>query len=35
MDGMVTSDGSSAGDIYTFGRGGVHDVGTYHASIKK
>jgi len=35
MDGVVTSDGSSAGDIYTFGPGGVHDVGTYHASIKK
>lgn len=33
MDGTMTLNGSSAGGIYTFGPGGAHDLGTYHASI--
>jgi hypothetical protein len=34
MDGMVASDGSSSGDIYTFGPGGEHNVGTYRALVR-
>lgn len=34
MDGVVTPDGSSSGDIYTFGPGGEHNVGTYRAIIR-
>lgn len=34
MDGMLTPDGSSSGNITTFGRGGRHVVGTYRANVQ-
>lgn len=34
MSGDVTSDGSSTGEIYTFGMRGGHDVATYRATVK-
>jgi hypothetical protein len=34
MDGVVSSDGASSGDVYTLGPGGEHNVGTYRAIIR-
>ena len=34
MSGDVAADGSSTGDIYTFGMSGGHDVATYRATVK-
>lgn len=34
MSGVVASNGSSTGDVYTLGLGGGRDVGTYHATVK-
>ena len=34
MGGALASDGSSTGDIYTFGMRGGHDVATYRATVK-
>ena len=34
MDGVVTPDGSSSGDVYTLGPGGKHNMGTYRAIIR-
>ena len=34
MNGVVAPDGSSTGDVYTFGPSGGHDVATYHAIVK-
>ena len=34
MDGVVSSDGSSSGDLYTFGPGGEHNMGTYRAIVR-
>ncbi len=34
MSGDVSANGSSTGEIYTFGMRGGHDVATYHATVK-
>ena len=34
MSGVVASNGSSTGDIYTLGLRGGHDVGTYRTAVK-
>lgn len=34
MSGTVAADGSSSGDIYTFGMRGGHDVAKYRATIE-
>jgi len=34
IDGVVSSDGASSGDVYTLGPGGEHNVGTYRAIIR-
>jgi len=34
MNGPLAADGSSTGEVYTFGMRGGHDVGTYRAVIK-
>jgi hypothetical protein len=34
MDGVVTRDGSSSGDVYTLGPGGKHNMGTYRAIVR-
>jgi len=34
MNGPLTADGASAGEVYTFGLRGGHDVGTYRAIVK-
>ena len=35
MGGTLAPDGSSTGDIYTFGMRGGHDVATYRAMVKR
>jgi len=34
MQGVLAADGSSHGELYTFGMRGGHDIGTFSASIK-
>ena len=34
MQGVLAADGSSQGELYTFGMRGGHDIGTFRASIK-
>jgi len=34
MSGLLAADGSSSGDIYTFGMRGGHDVAKYRAKVK-
>jgi hypothetical protein len=34
LDGTLAADGSSSGDIHTFGMRGGHDVATYRAKVK-
>lgn len=34
MSGSIAADGSSNGDIYTFGMRGGHDVATYRATVE-
>lgn len=34
MSGTVQADGSSTGEVYTFGMRGGHDIGTYRATIR-
>jgi hypothetical protein len=34
MSGSIAADGSSSGDVYTFGMRGGHDVATYRATVE-